>query len=164
MKISLQMIEPKRIALDENKMNIKLYKYYIDKTAKNPFYPVTRENLHKMLTSVITIKGLKLFYRLRRRFIKDDSNLSRIELANLCGLWFYHATTNRNLHELLEWDDYVSRVGIDMDFRTVKPILRKNGYIIVNKGYDPKQMKHHRIWKETLLREIYFKDYIMKFI
>ncbi len=158
------MIEPKRTILDENKMNIKLYKYYIEKTAKNPFYPVTRANLHKILTSVITVKGLQYFYFLRRKFIKDDSNLTRLELASLGGLWFHHATTNRSPHEILEWENYMSRVGVDKDFRTLKPILRKQEYIIPNNDFDPKQMKYHRIWKETLLREIYFKDSIMKFI
>lgn len=156
------MIEPERIALDEDKTNIKLYKYYIDKTAENPFYPITRENLHKMLTSVITIKGLQYFYFLRRKFIKVDSNLSRLELASLGGLWFYHATTNRDLHELLEWDEYISRVGIDDDFRTLKPILRKEEYIVANKDHDPKQIKYHRIWKDALLKEIHFKDSIVK--
>ena len=156
------MIEPKRAVLDENKMNIKLYQYYIEKTAENPFYPVTRENLHKMLTSVITIKGLEYFYFLRRKFIKDDSNLSRLELASLGGLWFHHATTNRDLHELLECDEYISRVGIDDDFRTLKPILRKQEYIIPNNDFDPKQMKYHRIWKETLLKKIHFKDPMVK--
>lgn len=88
------MIEPKRTILDEDKMNIRLYKYYIDRTAENPFYPVTRENLHKIFSSVITIKGLQYFYFLRRKFIKVDSKLSRLELASLGGLWFHHATTN----------------------------------------------------------------------
>lgn len=158
------MIEPKRTVLDENKMNIKLYKYYIEKTAENPFYPVTRENLHKILTSVITVKGLQYFYFLRRKLIKVDSNLSRLELASLGSLWFHYATTNRNLHEILEWENYMSRVGVDKDFRTLKPILRKEEHIIANNDYDPKQMKYHRIWKDVLLQKIYYNNSTVKSI
>lgn len=132
--------------------------YYYEKIDGNVFYPITKKNLHKLNKFVITVDGLKYFNELRRKFIRDDSSLTLTELANLGQLWLHYAATNRNPQEVTEWDNYIFRVANKVDLLHEKITLRKNGFIIPNKEYDPKQMEYHRIWTNVILQKMKERD------
>lgn len=127
----------------------KLHDYYEKKIEDNVYYPVTKNNYHKLFEYVITVEGLKVFNELKRRFIRDDKSLTSIELLKLGKLWNTYASTNGNVKEMLELDDYMSRTAKQVNVKE-RINLFKEGLIMVNKDYDPKQMEYHITWKKTI--------------
>ncbi len=128
----------------------KLRDYYNEKIKDNVYYPVTKNNYHKLFEYVITIDGLKVFHELKRQFIMDDKSLTPTELLKLGMLWNSYASTNRNKKEMLELDNYILRVSKRVNRKTRINLLEE-GLIIINKDYDPKQMEYHLTWRKIIL-------------
>jgi len=136
----------------------KFHNYYFEKITQNPFYPITKSNLHKINKYVITIKGLEYFNELRRKFILNDSNLTTTELANLGKLWQFYASTNRKPKEIQEWNNYIFRVGKMINLLKEKTSLVKGVHFELNKEYEPTQMEYHRIWTDVILKKMSERD------
>src|SRR5437660_9439466 len=117
----------------------RLYLYYLDRIENNPFYPIRAEDLHKANDFVITVKGLKYFNELHRKFIIGKIPLTQQGHVELGRLMMYHAETNGNLGGLREWNEYLFRFANKVDLLQ-KTTLHKSGYIARNPNYDPKYL------------------------
>ena len=127
----------------------KLHDYYEEKIKDNIYYPVTKNNYHKLFEYVITIDGLKVLHELKRQFIRDDKSLTPTELLKLGKLWNTYASTNGNMKEMLELDNYMLRTAKQVNVKERINLL-EDGLITVNEDYDPRQMKYYMTWSKII--------------
>ncbi|MBC8501711.1 MAG: hypothetical protein H8D35_01120 [Nitrosopumilus sp.] len=137
------------------KIQDRLHDSYYSNKIKNIYFPIRPENYPRTEPSVITIKGLERFNELKRKFIMDDSSLTTKEYAELGGLWYLYALTNKKTEDLAEWEGYLLRVAIPSKGEKINfKKLTEMNYLTKNPDYDPKQLEYQRKWEKILLAEM----------
>jgi hypothetical protein len=71
---------------------------------KNPLYPIEIDDYPKLFDYVLTAEGLIYFQSLKRKYVLGK-DMTLDEYNKLRLLYVYYATANRNLQEVISWQD-----------------------------------------------------------
>ncbi len=71
---------------------------------KNPLYPIEIDDYPKLFDYVLTAEGLIYFQSLKRKYVLGK-DMTLDEYNKLRLLYLYYATANRNLQEVISWQD-----------------------------------------------------------
>jgi hypothetical protein len=106
--------------------------------SQNPLYPVELDDYPKLFDYVLTADGLGFFHLLKRKYVLGKE-MTLDEYNKLRLLYVYYATANRNVKEVIAWQDLCITLDdegiIEKEMFQSKEDLKNRLLIVENPNY-----------------------------